>query len=99
MVPEIVDAGNSLVLTKILPSGAIVKPGDAVAEFDRTKLIDQARDANAKYQDLQHQVEQKKRSIAPTTSGALPSCSRRKRTSPRRSSNSAKVRFLVRSTG
>jgi multidrug efflux pump subunit AcrA (membrane-fusion protein) len=60
MVPEIVDAGNSLILTKILPSGSIVRPGDVVAEFDRTKLLDQARDANAKYQDLQHQVEQKK---------------------------------------
>ena len=60
MVPEIVDAGNNVILTKILPSGAIVKPGDVVAEFDRTKLLDQARDANAKYQDLLHQVEQKK---------------------------------------
>jgi multidrug efflux pump subunit AcrA (membrane-fusion protein) len=61
IVPEIVDAGGGrLVLTKILSSGAMVKPGDVVAEFDRTKLIDQAREANAKYEDLQHQVEQKK---------------------------------------
>lgn len=61
MVPEIVDAGGgSLILTKILPSGAMVRPGDVVAEFDRTKLLDQARDANAKYEDLQHQVEQRK---------------------------------------
>ncbi len=60
MVPEIVDSGGTLILTKIVPSGASVQPGDLVAEFDRTRLLDQARDAKAKFEDLQHQVEQKK---------------------------------------
>lgn len=61
-VPEIVDTsgGGNLVLTKIVPSGTMVQPGDLVAEFDRTRLLDQARDAKAKYEDLQHQVEQRK---------------------------------------
>ncbi len=59
-VPEIVDSGGNLVLTKIVSSGTVVQPGDVVAEFDRTRLLDQARDAKAKYEDLQHQVEQRK---------------------------------------
>ena len=37
----------------------MVKTGDIVAVFDRAKLIDQARDAQAKYEDLRHQVEQR----------------------------------------
>ncbi len=58
-VPEIVDAGGNLVLTRIVPSGTVVKAGDVVAEFDRTRLLDAARDAKARFEDLSHQVEQK----------------------------------------
>jgi HlyD family secretion protein len=60
MVPEIVNSEGRLILTKIVPNGTMVNTGDLVAEFDRTKLLDQARDAKAKFEDLQHQVEQRK---------------------------------------
>jgi membrane fusion protein (multidrug efflux system) len=36
-----------------------VKTGDVLAEFDRTKEQDNARDAKAKFDDLAHQVEQR----------------------------------------
>jgi multidrug resistance efflux pump len=37
-----------------------VNEGDVIATFDATNQIDQARDAQAKYDDLGHQVEQKR---------------------------------------
>lgn len=49
-----------MTLTKLIPTGAAVKEGDILAEFDRTKQIDNARDAQAKYEDLRHQVDQRK---------------------------------------
>lgn len=60
-VPAIVDSDTGrLVLTKIVRSGTAVKAGDIVAEFDRTRLLDRARDAKARFEDLTHQVDQKK---------------------------------------
>jgi HlyD family secretion protein len=58
-VPDVSGAGN-LVLTRIVPSGVQVKAGDVIAEFDRTRLLDAARDAEAKFDDLSHQFEQRK---------------------------------------
>jgi multidrug efflux pump subunit AcrA (membrane-fusion protein) len=52
------DEGN-LTLTHIITNGTLVKAGDPLAEFDRTNLIQAARDAEAKYEDLAHQVEEK----------------------------------------
>ena len=52
--------GGDLVLTRIAPSGTRVREGDIIAEFDRTRSLDRARDAQARYEDLQHQVEQRK---------------------------------------
>lgn len=40
-------------------NGLKVKAGDILAEFDRTQQMDNARDAQAKFDDLTHQVEQK----------------------------------------
>ena len=57
--PELRNGGD-LVLTRITPSGARVREGDIVAEFDRTRSLDRARDAQARFEDLQHQVEQRK---------------------------------------
>jgi len=37
-----------------------VRPGDLIAEFDDTSQVRFARDAASKYDDLSHQVEQKK---------------------------------------
>jgi multidrug resistance efflux pump len=49
-----------MTLTKLIPNGSRVKEGDLVAVFDSTQQIDQARDAQAKFEDLSHQVEQKR---------------------------------------
>jgi len=50
---------GQLILTKIVPSGTVVKAGEIVAEFDRTGALDRARTAKAKFEDLLHQVEQR----------------------------------------
>jgi multidrug efflux pump subunit AcrA (membrane-fusion protein) len=59
-VPQIEGQGGNLTLTKIIASGTRVSTGDVLAEFDRTKQIDNAREAQAKFEDLEHQVEQRK---------------------------------------
>ncbi|MCU1235816.1 MAG: hypothetical protein JWP63_3783 [Candidatus Solibacter sp.] len=59
LVPQIFSQGGPMTLTKLIPNGSRVKEGDLVAVFDATQQIDQARDAQAKFEDLGHQVEQK----------------------------------------
>ena len=58
-VPQIEGQGGNLTLTKLIPGGSEVKTGDVLAEFDRTKQVDDAREAQAKYEDLRHQVDQR----------------------------------------
>ena len=58
-VPQTEGQGGDMTLTKLIPGGAEVKTGDMLAEFDRTKEVDNAREAQAKYEDLQHQVDQR----------------------------------------
>jgi multidrug resistance efflux pump len=61
-VPQIIQTtgqGGRITLTRLIPNGATVKPGDLLAEFDRTQQLDNARDAEAKYDDLSHQVEER----------------------------------------
>ena len=60
LVPQIWGQGGPMTLTKLIPNGSRVKEGDLVAVFDSTQQIDQARDAQAKFEDLGHQVEQKR---------------------------------------
>src|SRR6516162_9114370 len=60
LVPQIWSQGGPMTLTKLIPNGSRVKAGDLVAVFDATTQIDQARDAQAKFEDLGHQVEQKR---------------------------------------
>jgi len=48
-----------LTLTRLVPNGTVVKQGDLLAEYDRTQQLDNARDAQAKFDDLSHQVEQR----------------------------------------
>lgn len=55
-VPELNSEGGQLVLTGIVANGAQVKAGDILAQFDATKQEQDARDAQAKFQDLSHQV-------------------------------------------
>jgi multidrug resistance efflux pump len=49
-----------ITLVKLIPNGTRVKQGDTLAEFDRTLQLDAAREAKAKYDDLSHQVDQKR---------------------------------------
>jgi HlyD family secretion protein len=59
-VPQIVGQNsNRLTLIKLAANGAEVHEGDVVAEFDATQEAENARQAQAKYDDLSHQVEQK----------------------------------------
>lgn len=60
LVPQIFGPGGPLTLTRLIRNGSEVKEGDPIATFDATNQIDQARDAQAKYDDLGHQVEQKR---------------------------------------
>lgn len=48
-----------MTLMTLAPNGSEVREGDVVAEFDRTKQLDDAREAKAKFEDLIHQVKQK----------------------------------------
>lgn len=48
-----------LTLVKLVPNGWKANKGDVIAEFDRTPQVDAAREAQAKFEDLTHQVRQK----------------------------------------
>ncbi len=58
-VPSIAGQGGNLTLAKLIANGVVVHPGDLLAEFDRTDQLKLAREAQAKFDDLTHQVEQK----------------------------------------
>jgi multidrug resistance efflux pump len=58
-VPRIGGQGGTMTLVKLVPNGSVVHVGDLVAEFDSTAQIKSQRDAQAKFDDLSHQVEQK----------------------------------------
>jgi multidrug efflux pump subunit AcrA (membrane-fusion protein) len=60
LVPRITGQSSRLTLIRLVPTGAQVKEGDLLAEFDNTEQLDKARETEAKYDDLQHQVEQKR---------------------------------------
>jgi multidrug resistance efflux pump len=59
-VPQISGQGGRITLTHLVANGAGVKSGDRLAEFDRTQQLDLARQAEAKFEDLAHQVDQKR---------------------------------------
>jgi HlyD family secretion protein len=59
-VPQITGQGGRITLTRLCPNGVRVNQGDLLAEFDRTQQLDNADAAQAKFDDLGHQVEQKK---------------------------------------
>lgn len=56
-IPELNRQGGQLTLTAIVANGAQVKTGDVLAQFDATTEEQNARDAQAKFQDLSHQVD------------------------------------------
>ncbi len=57
--PRVEGQGGNLTLAKLVPNGSVVREGDILAEFDRTNELKLLREAEAKYDDLKHQVEQK----------------------------------------
>ncbi len=57
-VPSLRGPGGSLTLIHMIPNGTKVHKGDLLAEFDPTQQVDDARDARAKVDDLNHQIEQ-----------------------------------------
>ncbi len=59
VVPQIWGQGGPATLTKLIPNGVRVKEGDLIAIFDNTSQLDSLRSAEAKYDDLVHQVDQK----------------------------------------
>ena len=58
-VPKIAGQGGNVTLEKLAANGTVVHKGDLLAEFDRTDQLKLAREAQAKFDDLSHQVEQK----------------------------------------
>jgi hypothetical protein len=61
LIPAIYGSqAGPLTLTHLIPNGASVKVGDLIAAFDPTQQMDSARDAQAKFDDLSHQVDQKR---------------------------------------
>ena len=92
--------GGRLTLVKLAPNGATVKDGDVIAEFDRTQQLDNAREAQARFDDLSHQVEQRQaqnRADAAKRDGRV--AAGPKPTSPRRRSSCAKARCWPKSSG
>jgi multidrug resistance efflux pump len=59
LTPQITGQPGRLTLIKIVSNGIKVNQGDILAEFDRTQQEDNAREAQAKLEDLGHQVEQR----------------------------------------
>jgi multidrug resistance efflux pump len=60
MVPQITGNNSQMTLTHIVPNGTRVELGDPIASFDATTQMDAVRDANARFDDLGHQADQKR---------------------------------------
>jgi multidrug resistance efflux pump len=58
--PMLEGVTTQLTLTRLVPNGATVHTNDIVAEFDSTDQLRQEREAQAKFDDLSHQVDQKR---------------------------------------
>jgi multidrug resistance efflux pump len=58
-VPQIQGQISTMTLTKLVDNGAHVAEGDLIATFDPASQMDAARDAKAKFEDLQHQIAQR----------------------------------------
>ena len=60
LVPQIAGNYSRMTLTHIIPNGTQVQADDPIASFDATAQMDAARDAQAKFDDLGHQADQKR---------------------------------------
>ncbi|MBI1353958.1 MAG: HlyD family efflux transporter periplasmic adaptor subunit [Acidobacteria bacterium] len=57
--PRISGQGSRLTLVQLALNGSTVQEGEVLAEFDPTDQLEADRQAEAKFEDLGHQVEQK----------------------------------------
>lgn len=57
-VPQLRGPGGQLTLVRLVPNGTLVDEGDVIAQFDSVQQQDDARDARAKIDDLNHQIDQ-----------------------------------------
>ncbi len=60
LAPQITGQSGRLTLVRLAPSGTRVRQGDVLAEFDKTQQLDNALEAQAKYEDFTHQVAQRR---------------------------------------
>jgi HlyD family secretion protein len=60
LVPRIEGLGGNLTLATLVVNGTLVKAGDVIASFDRASELKLLRDSESKFDDLDHQIEQKK---------------------------------------
>ena len=60
LVPLIEGQGGNLTLATLAENGALVNAGDSLATFDRANELKLLRDAQTKFDDLAHQIEEKK---------------------------------------
>lgn len=58
--PRIAGPSSRLTLVGLVPNGVVVEEGDVLAQFDATEQLDAERQAQAKFEDLSHQVEQER---------------------------------------
>ena len=76
LVPRIEGLGGSLTLATLAANGVIVAPGDSLATFDRANEVKLLLEAQTKFDDLAHQIEQKKALNNSNPRSASPICSR-----------------------
>jgi multidrug resistance efflux pump len=60
LVPRIEGLGGNQTLATLVENGTMVSPGDLLASFDRSAELKLLRDAQSKFDDQDHQIEQKK---------------------------------------
>jgi multidrug resistance efflux pump len=60
LVPRIEGLGGNLTLATLAENGAMVSPGDTLAMFDRANEVKLLLEAQTKFDDLAHQIEQKR---------------------------------------
>ena len=60
LVPRIEGLGGNLTLATLAENGAVVSPGDSLATFDRANEIKLLLEAQTKFDDLGHQIEQQR---------------------------------------
>lgn len=58
-VPQITGLSSRVTLTYLIPNGSKVAKDEVLAEFDRTAILDEARETESKLAETGHQLEEK----------------------------------------